>query len=148
MKYQILAIIHVKSDFPKLLEFGMEHTDLNDSIEAMKICDSEGDAHKFLIEKAKLYNERHFGNETDLKLMLNEIEMGCLTLNGVTAYISEVEECYIIRVKESGTEIQHYDNIEDARIGLSTFEDIDIIEGNYTENYYEIFDTLTNKIVE
>ena len=148
MKYKILAIIHAKSDLPKLVAFGMEFIELKDSIEAMKICDTQNDAHNFLIKRAELYNTIHFGSDVDLNLMFNEINIGCLTLDGITAYISEVEECYIIKVKKSGVELQTFDHIEDARECISSFEDVDIIEDCYTENYYEIYDSLINKIIE
>lgn len=45
---------------------------------------------------------------------------------------------FIIRERESGTFIDEFDTFEEAFLELDWYETCDKIEGNYTENFYEI----------
>ena len=48
------------------------------------------------------------------------------------------QEKYIIRDRETGTEIDEFDTYEEAKNELIRYEEIDKNDGNYTIDFYEI----------
>lgn len=52
-----------------------------------------------------------------------------------------------IRDRQGGNVIDSFDSLEAATYVLNEYEEADKLEGIYTENFYEIFDTINNEIV-
>lgn len=52
-----------------------------------------------------------------------------------------------IRDRQGGNVIDSFDSLEAATYALNEYEEADKLEGIYTENFYEIFDTINNEIV-
>lgn len=45
---------------------------------------------------------------------------------------------FVIRDRECGNIIDEYDTLKEARLNLRMFEEMDRVDGYYTENFYEI----------
>jgi hypothetical protein len=52
-----------------------------------------------------------------------------------------------IRDRQGGNVIDSFDSLEAAMYALNEYEEADKLEGIYTENFYEIFDTINNEII-
>lgn len=52
-----------------------------------------------------------------------------------------------IRDRQGGNVIDSFDSLEAATYALNEYEQADKLEGIYTENFYEIFDTINNEII-
>lgn len=55
---------------------------------------------------------------------------------------------YTTQDHETGTVIDEFNTIEEAREALGKYVQEDREEGNYTPRYYEIYDTLEQELVE
>ena len=54
---------------------------------------------------------------------------------------------YIIRDREAGNAIEWAETIEEAKEIVKQYEKIDKKDGNYTPNFYEIYNKKTNEII-
>ena len=52
-----------------------------------------------------------------------------------------------VRDRQGGNVIDSFESLEAATYALNEYEEADKLEGIYTENFYEIFDTINNEIV-
>lgn len=52
-----------------------------------------------------------------------------------------------VRDRQGGNVIDSFDSLEAATYALNEYEEADKLEGIYTENFYEIFNTINNEIV-
>ena len=52
-----------------------------------------------------------------------------------------------IRDRQGGNVIDAFDSLEAATYVLNEYEEADKLDNIYEENFYEIFDTINNKIV-
>ena len=52
-----------------------------------------------------------------------------------------------VRDRQGGNIIDSFDSLEAATYDLNEYEEVDKLEGIYTENFYEIFDTINNEII-
>lgn len=52
-----------------------------------------------------------------------------------------------IRDRQGGNVIDSFDSLEAATYALNEYEEADKLDNIYEENFYEIFDTINNKIV-
>ena len=55
---------------------------------------------------------------------------------------------YITRDSEAGNEIERFETLEEAREALKQYEKSDIEDGTYTEDFYEIYDSEAEVVVE
>lgn len=55
---------------------------------------------------------------------------------------------YVIRSSESGEVIEEVKTLHEAQQVVLEYNEIDREDGNYTEGFYEIYDTETEEIVE
>lgn len=53
---------------------------------------------------------------------------------------------YIIRDREAGNEIDCFDTLEEAIATLNAYEEEDMEEGMYEEDFYEIYDSQEEEI--
>lgn len=60
--------------------------------------------------------------------------------------IIESDEKYVIRDREAGNEITHFDTMEEAQAELERFEENDKTEGTYEEDFYEIVKKVPMKL--
>lgn len=54
---------------------------------------------------------------------------------------------FVIRDRETGTEIIRFKELADAKMMLEDFEMQDKLDGTYQENFYEIYDTEEEVII-
>ena len=52
-----------------------------------------------------------------------------------------------VRDRQGGNVIDSFDSLEAATYALNEYEEADKLEGIYTENFYEIFNTINNEII-
>ena len=52
-----------------------------------------------------------------------------------------------VRDRQGGNVIDSFESLEAATYALNEYEEADKLEGIYTENFYEIFDTINNEII-
>lgn len=52
-----------------------------------------------------------------------------------------------VRDRQGGNIIDSFDSLEAATYALNEYEEANKLEGIYTENFYEIFDTINNEII-
>ena len=52
-----------------------------------------------------------------------------------------------VRDRQGGNVIDSFDSLEAATYALNEYEEADKLEGIYTENFYEIFDSSKDEIV-
>lgn len=52
-----------------------------------------------------------------------------------------------VRDRQGGNVIDSFESLEAATYVLNEYEEADKLEGIYTENFYEIFDTINNEII-
>ena len=52
-----------------------------------------------------------------------------------------------VRDRQGGNVIDNFDSLEAATYALNEYEEADKLEGIYTENFYEIFNTINNEII-
>lgn len=52
-----------------------------------------------------------------------------------------------IRDRQGGNVFDSFESLEAATYALNEYEEADKLEGIYTENFYEIFDTINNEII-
>ncbi len=52
-----------------------------------------------------------------------------------------------VRDRHGGNVIDSFESLEAATYALNEYEEADKLEGIYTENFYEIFDTINNEII-
>lgn len=55
---------------------------------------------------------------------------------------------YITRDKEAGNKIEEFPTLEEARAAIDSYEEQDKSDDTYTVDFYEIYDTENEKIVE
>lgn len=55
---------------------------------------------------------------------------------------------FVTRDREAGNVIDEFADLDDAKAAVESYEDEDRKNGDYTENFYEIYNQYTNKIVE
>jgi hypothetical protein len=55
---------------------------------------------------------------------------------------------FIVRDRETGTKIESVDELENARFIIKMYEEADRNENIYESNFYEIYDSVAEKIVE
>lgn len=58
-----------------------------------------------------------------------------------------MEYKYVIRDREAGNAIEWAETIEEAKEIVKQYEKIDKKDGNYTPNFYEIYNKKTNEII-
>ena len=54
----------------------------------------------------------------------------------------------VIRDREAGNVIEHFNTVEEAKKTLERYEQDDRKDGSYTEDFYEIYDLDTNTVLE
>ena len=54
---------------------------------------------------------------------------------------------FVTRDREAGNVIDEFADLDDAKAAVESYEDEDRKNGDYTENFYEIYNQYTNKIV-
>lgn len=52
-----------------------------------------------------------------------------------------------VRDRQGGNVIDSFESLEAATYALNEYEEADKLEGIYTENFYEIFNTINNEII-
>lgn len=55
---------------------------------------------------------------------------------------------YAVRVRESGDVIDYFDSLEYARKAVRSFEYMDKMDRNFEPNFYEIYDVVSEEIIE
>lgn len=55
---------------------------------------------------------------------------------------------FITRDREAGNEIERFATLEEARKAIKSYEETDKAEETYTEDFYEIYDSYNEKVVE
>lgn len=55
---------------------------------------------------------------------------------------------YITRDREAGNEIERFETMEEAREAVKQYEKSDIEDGTYTEDFYEIYDSESEVVIE
>lgn len=55
---------------------------------------------------------------------------------------------FITRDREAGNEIERFETLEEARKAIADYEATDKADETYTEDFYEIYDSQSEKIVE
>jgi len=62
--------------------------------------------------------------------------------------VPEYDFGYIVRDSESGNIIDEFATLDEAQNAIEFYEDEDRDEGSYDENFYEIVESHTGRIVE
>lgn len=57
-------------------------------------------------------------------------------------------EIYSVREKETGTVFEIFESLEDALLFVLNSEKQDILKGEYSDNYYEIYDNTKGKVIK
>ena len=55
---------------------------------------------------------------------------------------------FVTRDREAGNVIDEFADLDDAKAAVESYEDEDRKNGDYTENFYEIYNQYTNKIID
>lgn len=55
---------------------------------------------------------------------------------------------FITRDREAGNEIERFETLEEARKAIADYETTDKADKTYTEDFYEIYDSQLEMIVE
>lgn len=66
------------------------------------------------------------------------------------AVIAEAAELkpFVTRDREAGNVIDEFADLDDAKDAVESYEDEDRKNGDYTENFYEVYNQLTNEIID
>ena len=56
------------------------------------------------------------------------------------------QDIYITRDHEAGNEIESFDTLQEALEAIEKYIETDKVEGNYTENFYEVYNIVTKEI--